>query len=40
MKSLGLVPTHAGWLYECLDCKARFTPDLADNHKCPEVEEE
>jgi hypothetical protein len=38
MKSLRLIPTRGGIVYECPECEERFLPALADNHVC-EVDE-
>ena len=31
-----LVPTRAGYLYECFYCHEQMATDLADNHECEE----
>jgi hypothetical protein len=36
MPKMSLIPTRAGYLYECFDCKLSLTPELADTHKCEE----
>lgn len=35
-KKMTLIPTHAGYVYECYYCKTRLATDQADNHTCEE----
>ena len=33
-RKMTLVPTRAGYMYECFYCKSRLATDEADNHEC------
>jgi hypothetical protein len=35
-RKMTLVPTKAGYLYECFYCKTQMATDLADTHECEE----
>lgn len=35
-RKMTLIPTHAGYVYECYYCKTRLATDQADNHTCEE----
>ena len=39
-KTLRLVPTRMGIMYECPECDARFLPAIADFHSCEVSAEE
>ena len=33
-KKMSLIPTTAGWVYECFYCKETLATELADSHEC------
>ena len=33
-RKMTLVPTHAGYVYECFYCKDRMATHRADDHEC------
>ena len=35
-RKMTLVPTRAGYVYECCYCKTRMATDEADSHNCEE----
>jgi hypothetical protein len=37
MKKMSLIPTKAGYMYECFYCKTTMSPVDADVHKCKEI---
>ena len=39
-KTLRLIPTRMGIMYECPECEARFLPAIADFHSCEVSAEE
>jgi hypothetical protein len=34
MKKMSLIPTRAGYMYECFVCKTVLSPEEADAHEC------